>query len=334
MAGASDRAGVQEDVGVQGEAAAHGHDDRPRPAGSGDAAAPSEGPATVPDEVLQEVARWRRAQCPGCLQSAMFYCPFCCVPLGVPEGVAVPKVRLPFGRCDIIFDDAPKKATSIHAKVLAPAQVRLVDLFTSDASANRTLSRRGATAGEEPCPVTAVVREIPKYDPQDTVVLFPDSESVLFDDLALAARAALTLVVIEAPWRRAQALRRHPRLAPLRSVRLRLPPASRFWRYHAEGAGCVSSIEALAALAREVAPAPAGGPAAEPWGDPLLFFFARQFALIAARHCKAGLEPPTDEAAKDRRSARVRQKERVKRLRPLGADASSGEEKQQPEEKK
>ncbi|CAE7255867.1 unnamed protein product [Symbiodinium sp. CCMP2592] len=73
----------------------------------------------------------------------MFYCPFCCTPLGVPEGVTVPRARLPFARCDIIFDDAPKKATSIHAKVLAPEQVRLIDLFTTEANTNRTLSRPG-----------------------------------------------------------------------------------------------------------------------------------------------------------------------------------------------
>lgn len=257
----------------------------------------------------------------------MFYCPFCCAPLGVPEGVTVPRAQLPFGRCDIVFDDSPKKATSIHAKVLAPAQVRIVDLFTSDEHANRTLSRHGGAVVEE-FPATAVVREVPDYGLKDAVVLFPDDGSVPFDDMATVAGPGLTVVVIDAPWRRAQVLRRHPRLAPLPSVRLREPPASRFWRYHAEGAGCVSTIEALAALAREISSSQGRGNSAEadPWGDPLLFFFARQFAHIAAQH-HAGRELPSDETAKDRRSARVRQKERAKRLRPLGESAESGPEK-------
>merc|ERR1719343_1745311 len=87
-------------------------------------------PTAVLEEALAgEVVRWSRVTCPGCKLSGMFYCPFCCVPLGVPAGVEVPRVKLPFGRCDVIFDDAAKKATSMHAKVLAPDQVRLVDLY-------------------------------------------------------------------------------------------------------------------------------------------------------------------------------------------------------------
>ena len=66
-------------------------------------------------------------------------------------------------RCDIVFDDAPKKATSIHAKavrwlgtslalfcvqcplrlqVLAPTSVRLIDLFTSLRAQLRVPQRR------------------------------------------------------------------------------------------------------------------------------------------------------------------------------------------------
>jgi len=312
-------------------------------------------------ELADEVARWCREECPGCNQRAMFYCPFCCRPLGVPEGVTVPRVRLPFLRCDVVFDDAAKKATSVHAKVLAPEQVRLIDLFTSDGSANRTLSRNGGAAcaeapreGDAPpdgaagsAADTATVREIPEYDPRTTAVLFPDDGSLPLGEIPaswdLAPPSAMTLIVIDAPWRRAQVLRKHPRLASLRSVRLREPPTSRFWRYHAEGRGCVSTIEALAAVARELEAPPAAAaeaPAAEaadssaavaqdlapaPAPDhPLLFFFARQLAHIAARSGSKA-ELPTDEAAKERRSARVRQKDRAKRMRPLGAaDVSEG----------
>ena len=73
-------------------------------------------------------------------------------------------------------------------------------------------------------------------------------------------------VVIDSPWKRAQVLRKHPSLANLKSIRLGRPPESRFWRYHAEGTGCVSTVEAMAALNREVKPAEES--------DHLLFFFA------------------------------------------------------------
>lgn len=288
----------------------------------------------VPEALASEVGRWTRTTCQVCQQSAMFYCPYCCMPLGVPDGVSVPRVQLPFFRCDVLFDDGPKKATGVHAKILAPGQVRLIDLFTSDASSNRTLSRKGASAVEASghelldvtYPETAVVREIPEYDPEATLVLFPDDGSVPLGEASLPASSSTTLVIIDAPWRRAQALRRDPRLAHLRSVRLRSPPTSRFWRYHAEGAGCVSTIEALAASIREVENQSSSGCSTagtqsslcSELEEPILFFFARQFAQIVLRNGKGCSELPMDEAAKERRSARVRQKERSKRLRPLG----------------
>lgn len=253
-------------------------------------------------------------------------------------------MKLPFGRCDVIFDDAAKKATSMHAKVLAPDQVRLVDLHTHDGSSNRTLSR--CTQSTESTGA-GVVREVPDYDPRTTWVLFPDEGSSTFAE-ALAADGLrspgeVTIVAIDSPWRRAKALRQHPNIARLRSVRLARPPPSNFWRYHAEGEGCVSTVEALAQLAREARDADvqrtadggdgnqgqqAAGPAeldGDPLGHPLLFFFARQLAHMSAslRSRGDGGELPTDARAKDRRAARVRQREArpgAQRLRPRGGD--------------
>eukprot|EP00439_Symbiodinium_sp_Y106_P086565 s17_g34.t1 len=313
---------------------------------------PEQGPAVgleVPDALVAELARWRREVCGSCGAKAMFYCPFCCTPLGVPEGVTVPRARLPFARCDIIFDDAPKKATSIHAKVLAPEQVRLIDLFTTEANTNRTLSRPGGGTATKAdfedstgVPSNAVIREIPEYDPHITLVLFPDDSSATFEEVAtepdFGSPDRLTLVVIDSPWKRAQVLRKHPRLAKLRSIRLGHPPPSRFWRYHSEGTGCVSTVEALAALAKEVLPRTGG--AAEGSDsfidDPFLFFFVRQFAYISENKRTAGAgERPMDPAAKQRRMEQVRQKEAKRlKLRPFGrgspvhedaGDAASGE---------
>ncbi|CAE6946192.1 rplI [Symbiodinium sp. KB8] len=313
-----------------------------------------EGYEEVPDALVAELARWRREVCGSCGAKAMFYCPFCCTPLGVPDGVTVPRARLPFARCDIIFDDAPKKATSIHAKVLAPEQVRLIDLFTTEANTNRTLSRPGGGTATKAdfedsrgVPSNAVIREIPEYDPHITLVLFPDDSSATFEEVAtepdFGSPDRLTLVVIDSPWKRAQVLRKHPRLAKLRSIRLGHPPPSRFWRYHSEGTGCVSTVEALAALAKEVLPRTGGAAeGSEPLGfdsfmdDPFLFFFVRQFAYISENKRTAGAgERPMDPAAKQRRMEQVRQKEAKRlKLRPFGrgspvhedvGDAASGE---------
>ncbi|CAK9053065.1 unnamed protein product [Durusdinium trenchii] len=308
----------------------------------------------VPAALAAELSQWRREVCVGCGASAMFYCPYCCMPLGVPEGVTVPRVRLPFARCDIIFDDAPKKATSIHAKVLAPEQVRLIDLFTAEGNSNRTLSRPGGSAkatgaecgnehpGSGEADKSSVLREIPEYDPQITLVLFPDDSSATFEEVVsqngLGPPEHLTLVVIDSPWKRAQVLRKHPRLANLQSIRLGHPPPSRFWRYHSEGTGCVSTVEALAALAKEVLPFKGGMksaaemPGLDPlMNDPFLFFFVRQFAYIAERHL-SGAERPMDASAKQRRMEQVRQKDRSKRpkLRPFGQETDPSRQGKEP----
>lgn len=263
----------------------------------------------------------------------MFYCHFCCIPLGVPDGIIVPRLELPFRRCDVIFDDAPKKATSMHAKVLAPSQVRLIDLFTNESSSNRTHSRRPGQSpqsdhlddGNEALlrSPSAPLREIPEYDPEHSVVLFPDEGSKTLDEAINASGislSSLVVIVIDAPWKKAQALRRHPRLTGLQSVRLKSPPPSRFWRYHSEGPGCLSTVEALGALTKEARERSETETDFSDWlAEPLLFFFVRQFAQIAMKKGKEGGELPSDEAAKERRSQWNRQREKVKRskLKPL-----------------
>ena len=209
---------------------------------------------SVVEALRPEVQHWRREVCPGCSLNTMFYCPHCCKSVGTPVGVHVPTVRLPFGRCDIIFNDKPSSSTGIHAKILAPTQVRLIDLYTKEDFEAR---RVRCAVGGEPSDTgaqTATIREVPDYDAQSTVVLFPDERSCPFDaiDADMVPLSEMVMVVIDATWRRAQHLRTLPQLANLRSVRLKAPPQSRFWRYHSNGPGCLSTIEALAALAREM----------------------------------------------------------------------------------
>merc|ERR1711957_423304 len=120
------------------------------------------------------------------------------------------------------------------------------------------------------------------------------------------------------------------RLEGLRSVRLHTPPPSRFWRYHSEGAGCVSTIEALAAVIREMRPVKEEQESQKSdLEEPILFFFARQYAVVEAKIAvKFGAGDsvkPMNEAWKEKRSARQRQKEQVKRLRPNGEASAANE---------
>lgn len=281
-------------------------------------------PGEVTNALIEEVRQWKRSTCSTCSNSAMFYCCFCCKPAGVPEGVEVPVVRLPFGQCDVIFADAPKKATGIHAKVLAPDQVRLVDLFTKDDHSNRTLSR--GVSGSSSCAPTATVRDMPQYDIARTFVLYPDDQSITVSDLREldVPLEELTLVLIDSPWKRSQALRQSPGLAELRSVRLTKPPTSQFWRYHDEGGECVSSIETLALVCAELDPRGSQDsqrPAVEE--EPLLYLFSRQLAQIRL-HCGDGAELPSDPAAKRRRQEKVRQKDRPRKQLGLAVGASDG----------
>lgn len=232
----------------------------------------------------------------------MLYCPFCCGTVGAPEGVNIPHVQLPFARCDIIFNDKPMSATGVQAKVLAPSQVRLIDLHANEQVEQQRL-RCGVgchDAGHADGDV-ATVREIPEYLPGTAVVLFPDDSSTLCDDACEKLRD-LTVVVIDTTWQRALSVRLHPRLAQLPSIRLSNPPPSWFWRYHSEGAGCVSTIEALAALSSDLQ----GVRTHDPFKDPLLFFFVRQFALITLR--KRDGELPMEQSEKERRAACRRQR--------------------------
>ena len=67
---------------------------------------------------------WRRTPCPHCARRATYYCPHCFVPVGVPEGAAVPSLALPV-KVDIVFRDSATKSTAPHARVLAPGHVAL-----------------------------------------------------------------------------------------------------------------------------------------------------------------------------------------------------------------
>ena len=94
---------------------------------------------------------------------------------------------------------------------------------------------------------------------------------------ALSPSARVTILVIDTKWNNDGAVLNHPSLRGLRRVRLARPPSySRIWRCNARAvSGCVSTIEAIYCLVRELElerqqrpalgqqrPEPAAGPAA------------------------------------------------------------------------
>ena len=163
-------------------------------------------------------AGWKRAACPGCKKKCMFYCPFCCIVVGRPESAVVPAPRLPIS-FDIIFKDQQAKSTGIHAKVLCPDDVRVVNFPD----------------------------ELPDYDPDTTVIGYPSEQALTLWDMAPSELATVRRVLlIDSAWKKSRGIVQHPKLRQLRHVKLHAPPReSRFWRYHGAGDGCVSTVEAL-----------------------------------------------------------------------------------------
>ena len=110
---------------------------------------------------------WARTACPTCSKKSMFYCPFCCVVVGKPEGTTVPAPRLPIG-FDIIFKDQQAKSTGIHAKVLCPNEVH----------------------------VRSFPDELPDYDWDSTVIGYPSAHAQTLTDMAPAELAKVRRVLL------------------------------------------------------------------------------------------------------------------------------------------
>lgn len=159
---------------------------------------------------------WEKGACQQCNRRSMFYCPRCAIVVNPPEGVIVPQFRLPF-KLFVALDDNIKKSSSIHAKVLAPADTEICQFPD----------------------------EIPNFDPATTVVLFPSEGAKILSEFE-HLEAIRNVVVIDSTWQKTGRVLLHPHLQSLPHVKLANPPEeSRFWRFHSLGSGCVSTIEAI-----------------------------------------------------------------------------------------
>ena len=232
---------------------------------------------TQPPELLANAERW---PCDICGKSSFLYCPIdqrLCLPPAfafrfttssnlfsssshsTPHHLSSasssfssssPSLRLPVD-FDIIHHPGENvfKSTSIHACVLCPSQCRFI---------------------EHP-------HEIPKYDPQTTVLLYPTRDAFQIDtqdndeedpnlstkvDSASSNFSALLplfqldfsrinrVVVIESTWQKGESVAVHPYLASLPKIRLR-ERESTYWRYQELGRNYLSTLEAIYWVSRE-----------------------------------------------------------------------------------
>ncbi|KAF4028722.1 DTW domain-containing protein [Phytophthora infestans] len=247
---------------------------------------------------VQQPTAWTRGPCTSCQRSYKFYCPKCNIPLGAPDNVTVPALKLPL-QVHVWFQDKIKKSTAPHAKVLAPQDVQIVPY--------------PAKGGET----------LPTYTRENAVVVYPSFEAETLEQInAEELRDIRTLIFIDCPWQKAPVIMTDPAITDLRHVKLAQPPKeSNFWRYHKAGAGCVSTIEAIQLMLEEYTAAAKRAEISLPEGSEdtqlsdLLFFFKLQFSRIAEHfetEADPERKPPMDADEKERRrlmySQRIRER--------------------------
>mmetsp|Transcript_8979 Transcript_8979/g.11906 ORF Transcript_8979/g.11906 Transcript_8979/m.11906 type:complete len:334 (+) Transcript_8979:1189-2190(+) len=224
--------------------------------------------------------RWQKQLC-DCGKMKKYYCPNCLKVLP-PDKNAVPPLDLPptVKSIGLIFSDYEQKASGIQAKVLAPSRVDLIHFPD----------------------------EMPdKYDFDRTVVVFPsESSTTLFSLTPDEVTSIDTFLFIECRWWKTNKVVKDERIACLRHVKIQNPPKkSHFWRYHYEGDGALSTIEAIFYLMRDLERAT--GQDHDPKLISILFLFAQQYGVIKERYssdfARKDLPLPMSEKGKDRTRA-------------------------------
>jgi len=190
------------------------------------------------DSFIADSTTFDRMFC--CETSSSLYCSNCCNLLvpddSLPSSLHNISLNLPFN-LDIILDDRRASATGLHAVALlnntnnstidkSSNSVQLIDVANND--------------------------EIPRYSQQnDTYLLFPSpGESIPLESVSSKVK---TLVVLDCKWTKSSICRKNNDLSLLQKLHLSNPPKQSFyWRWHNEGPGMISTIEAIYYAAFEV----------------------------------------------------------------------------------
>jgi len=230
-------------------------------------------------------ASWGRVPC--CGSSRSLYCPEC-FRLLVPESQWPRAIRdggldLPFELC-VILSDRRRKATGIQALSILTA------VGSEDRGERRERHHKliDIERGEEvPCLEDKI---------DETFLLFPSpGESIPLESVASKVSR---LVVLDCTWKKVSS-KFHPELSKLTKVHLTesySPKESHIWRYHSEGSGMLSTIEAVYFAALEVTDSKMDGKI-----DliHLLWLFALQRAATCNAAQREGRLEPFSEAGKE-----------------------------------
>ncbi|XP_043204855.1 tRNA-uridine aminocarboxypropyltransferase 1-like isoform X2 [Amphibalanus amphitrite] len=202
-------------------------------------------------EVLERLTE--RSPCPKCHKSRMYFCYNCLVPVDALTG-KIPYVPLPV-EVEIVKHpgETNGKSTAVHAAVLAPDDVTL-----------RTYPDVGS------------------YDPDETVLVFPDSSAGSVADVsaefAAAGRPLRRALFLDCTWNQCRRLLDSDQLRGLRCVQLR-EHETRFWRYQrGKPRTHLATIEAVYYFVRELQESRHDTYGGE--FDDLLFFFDHFYRTV------------------------------------------------------
>jgi DTW domain-containing protein YfiP len=194
---------------------------------------------------------------------------------------ALKQIRLKI-KVEVVLCDNIKKATGLHAKLVAPDDVTITQV--ADVTGLSAL----------------------KFDPADTLLVFPSDDAVPCQEIMPGLSAFKRLVLVDTSWQKTKSFVAHPSLAKLKRVQLQNPPkASFFWRWHDKGANCISTIEALLYILIEYADAITGSATEDCSELQLLYFFAMQSKAIAKQTKKRGAVDPMSEQVKAARASKM-----------------------------
>jgi hypothetical protein len=248
----------------------------------------------------------RRTFC--CESSRSLYCPECstvCIPeeafpLPLQEG----NLRFPFD-IDVILDVKERKTSATGIQLVSFANA---------------LEYRREKLGMGKSETSVVLYDLektsfPEYSPEEegVYVLFPTEDSV-----PISSVSPSKLVVLDIKWNKQDSVKNNPKIAHLPKVHLDSPPAqSHFWRWHNEGRGMLSTIEAVYFAAMEVTRDD------NSWSQEarddlvhMLWLFALQHSIIHARNeMEKRVLPFTEEGKETQRVLRNQQKEIQRRIK-------------------
>lgn len=180
--------------------------------------------------------------CVSCGRRCWLYCTLC---LKTSNPDAPAEIRLP--KKLVIYKDPKEKrskSTALHAAILCPQDTLLIE---------------------------SKLLDIPDYDPDRTVLLFPSSDAKEIQDVEFNSYDQI--LVIDGTWSQARSMAARVSTVFKRHVKIMHTPTM-FWRYQKYDSSHLSTIEAIYWLYRNMSLNYTGE------YDGLLFFFLKQYELI------------------------------------------------------